>query len=415
MTVTDVTAATPAQSITNENSERWYPYPPTGDLLDSVTTVIGATNSKPWLQGWAGAVSTAWALDHMDELFQEWRRKGRKAAIALGKGEAERLRQVKSDAGTYIHDVMEALILWGTEQRQGLAKHIPLPLLPDHLARAMYDDEPLQDVVDAMTDGFIRFVADFQPEFLATEMQVYNEPLGVAGTLDMIVALNGYGICNGINCNLAGFCPGTGSHAVPARGKTLTVCVDGKTGRSPEGTWKEQLAAYRRMTECRPDRLDDTLHPMPATDCGAVLHLRREYPDGYLLMLVAADDDQAAWERFQAAARIFRERQQVKAKPGRVIRPVGPGGAMPGPRLCDMAGEGYGRALAPLREALGADCELATLADFTAAEVLAIKRVGPKLIATIRTMLAANGLYLRGEELTPVLEAVRETAGPKVA
>ena len=81
-----------------------------------------------------------------------------------------------------------------------------------------------------------------------------------------------------------------------------------------------------------------------------MLHLRPEYPDGYLLMLVAGADDEAAWQRFQRAASIYRERQQVKGKPGKSVRPLRADGTMPGPRLCDLAGEGYGRALAPLSQ-----------------------------------------------------------------
>jgi hypothetical protein len=178
--------------------------------------------------------------------------------------------------------------------------------------------------------------------------------------------------------------------------------VDTKTGKDPAGTWKEQLAAYRRMPECLPDKLDSALHPMPETHCGAVLHLRPEYPDGYLLMLVAGQDDEAAWARFRDAVGIFRDRRKVKAKPGKVIRALRPDGTMPGPRLCDLAAEGYGRALAPLRKALGAGTELADLARFTEAEVLAVKGIGPKLIDTIRVMLADHGLCLAGETLAEV-------------
>ena len=115
-------------------------------------------------------------------------------------------------------------------------------------------------------------------------------------------------------------------------------------------------------------------------------------------MLVAGADDEAAWERFQAAARIYRERQNVKDKPGRSVRALRLDGTMPGPRICDLAGEGYGRALAPLRaRRSGADCELERLAEFTAADVLAVKGVGPKLIDVIKVMLADHGLGLAGE------------------
>jgi len=59
-----VTAATEVRT-TREDDSRFYPYPPTGEQLDSVTTVIGATNSKPWIKKWYGTSSMAWAVDHM--------------------------------------------------------------------------------------------------------------------------------------------------------------------------------------------------------------------------------------------------------------------------------------------------------------------------------------------------------------
>jgi hypothetical protein len=139
------------------------------------------------------------------------------------------------------------------------------------------------------------------------------------------------------------------------------------------------------------------MHPMPETDCGAVLHLRPEYPDGYLLMLVSAREDEAAWGRFLKAVSVYRDRQQVKGKPGTSIRPLRADGTMPGPRLCDLASEGYGRALAPLRMALGAATELEDIARFTEAELLAVKGIGPKLIETTRVMLADHGLSMASE------------------
>lgn len=373
---------------TREDDSRFYPYPPTGEDLDSVTTIIAGTSSKPWIKKWYGSSATAWCVDHLTLLARTLKSKGRKAAIDLGKDEAERLRGIKRDAGTYVHDVQEALIYWAASGAGGA--EIVLPILPEHLIGAMYDDEPLTDVVDFMVDGFIRFVTDFNPVFLATEMQVYNQPLGIAGTLDMIVALDGYGIS-------AGTGPRGADQVIASPGETLVPCVDTKTGRNPEGTWKEQLAAYRRMRECLMPLGE--VRPMPATNCGAVLHLRPEYPDGYLLMLVSAGDDEAAWGRFQKAVSIYRDRQAVKDKPGPVIRPLRADGTMPGPRICDLASEGYGRALSPLAKALGGATELEDLARFTRADLLAITGIGPKLIDVITGMLADHGLHLAGESL----------------
>jgi len=283
-----------------------------------------------------------------------------------------------------VHDVQEALILWAASPGR-TGSDIALPVLPDHLRDAWYDDEPLVDVVDWMVDGFLAFVTHFDPVIEATEMAVYNQPLGIAGTLDMIIVLTGYAIHP------------DGDRLIACRGSVVSVCVDTKTGRNPEGTWKEQLAAYRRMTECLLPMGD--LQPMPRTDAAAVLHLRPSYPDGYLLMMVAGPADDAAWERFEKAASIYRERQSVKGKPGKAIRPLRADGTMPGPRICDLASEGYGRALSPLGKALGAATELEDLARFTVADVLAVKGVGPKLIETIRLMLADHGLSLAGEAI----------------
>jgi hypothetical protein len=394
-------ATDPLAPVTNQHTdERWYPYPPDpAQLFESVTWLISGTNSKPWIAKWHGRVSMEWAVDNLSLLARTLAAKGRDAAVALGKDEADRRRQVKADAGTFLHDVGEALILWATEP-EGTRHHVPYPELPDHLRNAMYDDEPVPVIVEQMADGWVQFVADFNlgpADFLACEMQVYHPDLRMAGTLDTILVLRGYNICGQAPCHLGAFCPGKGSHVVPDPGHDLVICVDFKTGKNPEGTWKEQLAVYRRCPECRPDKTDDRLHPTPATQAGAVLHLRPEYPGGYLLQLVSAGDDEEAWGRFLDSVTVLRGRRECRDKPGTSIRPLRPDGTMPGARLCDLAAEGYGHALAPLRKALGGDCELADLARFTEAEVLAVKGVGPGRLGTIRQMLADHGLSLASD------------------
>ena len=122
-------------------------------------------------------------------------------------------------------------------------------------------------------------------------------------------------------------------------------------------------------------------------------------------MLVAGADDYAAWERFQAAARIYRDRQKVKGKPGKSVRALRPDGTMPGPRICDLAGEGWGRALAPLAKALGSDAELEQVARFTQSELLAVKGIGPKLASDIRGLLIANELAVPEPTLADQLKS----------
>jgi hypothetical protein len=351
--------------------------------------IIGATNSKPRIAKWHGKTSTAFCVDNIDRLATVKVTKGRQAAIDLGKEEAERIRDLKADVGTYVHDVQEALILWAASPGRSGAD-ISIPDIPPHLVNAQYDMGgeqylPVPTVVDFMVSGFLNFVTDLSPRLLATEMPAYNVDEGIAGTVDTILALDGFGIAP------------DGRTPVAAPGHTLTLTVDTKTGKSPEGTWKEQLAAYRRMTECLPNPLAG-LRPMPRTDAGAVLHLRPEYPGGYLLMLVAGDEDEDAWQDFRDAARVFTNRNARKNKPGIVIRPLRPDGTMTGLRLCDMFAEGWGRALSPLTKALGPETELAEIAEtFTAAELRTIRGVGPKLVGLTRDMLAAHGLHLADE------------------
>lgn len=397
------TATDPLAAVTDRSTdERWYPYPPTMEQFESVTYLIGATESKAYLRRWHGKTAAGWCVDNLDLLAKVLATEGRDAAIALGMGEADRIRDLKADVGTYLHDVGERLILWAREPKE-TGHLIAYPPLPDHLVTAIYnnggEEIPVPQVADMMADGWVQFVTDFglgREDFLACEMPVYHPGLKIAGTVDTIVRLHGYGICGrpGAHCHLGAFCPGTGTHLVAQPGNTLTLLVDFKTGKNPAGTWKEQIAAYSQCPECRPDKTDDRVQPMPHIDAGAVLHLRPEYPGGYLLMLVSTEDENEAWERFLGSMDLLRGRRECRDKPGTSVRALREDGTMPGPRLCDLAAEGYGNSLAPLREALGAACELEDLAAFTATELLAVKGIGGKRLDTIRQMLADHGLSL---------------------
>ena len=149
-------ALAPERVTDKDTGERFYPYPPTGEPLDSVTTLISGTNSKPWIKTWYANSSTAWCVDNLariawvkrmegqkaaaalgadatrGEIARARSAAGRKAAIDLGKDAAERLRGIKRDAGTYVHDVQEALIMWAVSPGRTGA-YVDIPPLPDHL------------------------------------------------------------------------------------------------------------------------------------------------------------------------------------------------------------------------------------------------------------------------------------------
>ena len=106
--------------------------------------------------------------------------------------------------------------------------------------------------------------------------------------------------------------------------------------------------------------------------------------------------------RFQRALELYEGRKAAKKKPGKVCYPLRADGTIPQPRIADLDGEGYGRAISPLVKAGIGDLE--QLAAMTAGQLLAVKGIGGKTVDGIRVMLADHGLCLVGE--APVLAEV---------
>jgi len=367
----------PATATTLADGSRTYTYPPTGEQFPSVTTILGATEGKPWLAPWSARIAAEYAVDNLDALAELAAREGRDAAVDLAKKQAAQIRDRKRDTGGYVHDVVEALVMWAYSP-DGHGSDITLPVLPEHLQGEFYDDDPLEDVADWMVEGFLNWVSDFGPQFLAAEMTVFHPGLRVAGTLDSIVDLPGLAV-------------GRSGRLIPGPG--VRPCVDVKTGKYLSVTWPEQLSIYRRSPECLMPLGE--LRPMLRTDCGAVLHLRPEHPRCYRFMLISGADDAAAWNRFRRAVEIFEGRSAARAKPGKVCYPLRADGTIQQPRIADLDGEGYGRALSPLVKAGISDLE--QLAAMDAGDVLKIKNIAGKTLNIIRVMLADHGLHLKGE------------------
>lgn len=371
----------PVAADTKTDGSRTYLYPPTGEHFPSVTTVLSATEGKPWLTGWSAGIAAEYAVDNLAALARVKRTEGRGEAVKLAKKQSELIRDRKRDTGGYVHDVAEALVLWQASP-EGRGTDLSLPLLPDHLQGADYDGMPVEDVAGWMIEGYLNWVSDYNPEFLAAEMTVYNAALRVAGTLDEIVRLSGLGV---------------GPAGRFVRGPGLDCCVDLKTGRYLDATVPEQIALYRRMREARMPMGD--LVPMPPTKCGAVLHLRPPwepgYARGYRFMLISGTDDAAAWDRAQRAIDLYAGRKAAKGKPGKVCYPLRADGTIPQPRIADLDGEGYGRVLSPLLKAGYEDLE--QVAAASAGQLLQTKGIKDKTLDGVRVMLADHGLHLAGE------------------
>lgn len=326
----------------------------TGERYDSVTSIISATTSKPWLAGWSAKLAATFAVDKIELVQATLAEAGRDAAIDLIKGVAKRHREHKADTGSYVHSVVEALLL----DVGGV------PSVPDELLGHDYEGEPLtQELVDSIVDGFINFMVDFEPNVWMAEATVADPDTHVAGTLDIGATFRVFG----------------------------DRVVDVKTGSNIEPSWRIQLARYRRMPVVwlpNGQRAD-----MPPTDGSAMLHLRREYERGYKLRLWDEDDEEFGLFGLMRVLALWNRAAVVK--PGRVVYPPLEDGSQPPMLLEDVDTEGIGRCRAALAAAGVRD--VADLAALTVDELLAIAGVGESSVHAVIAALAEHQLTVTGD------------------
>ena len=150
---------TPVLSKQVRGKGRHYEHPITGELLPSVTNVIGALN-KPALPRWAAKVvaEQAWALRGSLENLDE------AEAIDLLKGSPWRSSTRAADRGTSIHERLEQLTL-GREPKG-----------------------PLTGEALEFSKGIDAFLADHSVEPWHTEVTVFGN--GYAGTADFLGRLD---------------------------------------------------------------------------------------------------------------------------------------------------------------------------------------------------------------------------------
>lgn len=233
-------------------SQGWYRVPGTDIKLRRVTTILNGGYPKPELMFWAANLTAADAFATLPRLVSASLRPAEKeeAYDWLRKGHI-RKKEERGDLGTAAHTLVESHVL-GT----------PLP-------EELLSDEEMAPYLD----NFLRFVAEWEVEFEASEMTVGNFAHGYAGKLDYL------------------FRSRLIAAALKVAPNTLFL-GDTKTGGEldEKGVYPEaglQMSAYRRA-EVGWLR-DGTQIPMPSIhDVGIVLHLR---PEGYRPMPLKCGDD----------------------------------------------------------------------------------------------------------------------------
>jgi hypothetical protein len=377
VTATLLEPSAPVRSY-DSYGDRFYEFPPTGELWPSFSTVKDSTWYKPWIARWQTRVATRYMLEHASRLYRLVRQGKWDEAFEEVYRESERIWEIKAALGSYVHAVIEAMIL-----REGLPKavrdSILIPELPPELRGKLYDDEPIEGIAKAMIQGFEKFCAIWKPKFLAAEMAVYLTDYKVAGTLDFICVIENAKIVKSKRPGPYGI----RYVLVHAPGHRVILCGDAKTGRDPGECVVEQLATYRRGKLCDVGR--GVLEPMLHTDAGVVLHLRPEFEDGFELILIAKEDDAEGWNTFRDSLSVYLDRSRRRSKPGTILRPAPKDGTEPPVYVSDLHGEGYGAVPTVLRKA-----GIKTLDDLAALDEkgwLALFGIGKKRVPVIRKIL----------------------------
>ena len=128
-----------------------------GKLYRRVTSMLGGGIPKPALVGWGIKSVANYAWDNIEA----WSKLSKTDAIKLLKGSPYSQRDDAAARGTAVHKTLEALI-----------GNTPMP-------QDLTEDE--QACADAAAD----FLADRDSQHLGTEITVFNDSIGYAGTLDL--------------------------------------------------------------------------------------------------------------------------------------------------------------------------------------------------------------------------------------
>ena len=218
----------PVNSIKRGGS-RFYVDPVTQDKLPSVTSIQNAL-AKPALQFWSAKKVAEAAVDEFGTLAQMVGQGNKSGAIDYLKRAPQRSSGPTAELGSAVHDLCDR-IAKGEDIKRVHPEHEPFIL------------------------QFKNFLRDFDVEFYESEVTVWSDTYGFAGTVDAI-------------CRI----------------EDEVVILDYKTGAS--GVWADvaiQLNAYANA-DCILDG-DGSRRDLPEIEAAAVLHLRPEHAQLYPVRL----------------------------------------------------------------------------------------------------------------------------------
>jgi hypothetical protein len=226
-----------------------------GKVFDSVTTILGGSVPKPALQGWAARMVAQWCADNLEQ-FTKLCDEDPADAVQIAKGAPYKSTNRAAVRGSHLHAAAEAH-----------AKGEELPEVPKN--------------AEGMVRSFLRFIDEYQPEPILTEVKVFNLTYDYAGTLDAIVTIDF----------------DEGDEQFPEGGKR-NILLDYKTGKGVYPETALQLAAYRYAEFYLDD--DGKKLKLPHIDGCAVVHVR---PRSYAYHPLTADEE--IFKFFRACRKVF--------------------------------------------------------------------------------------------------------------
>lgn len=241
----------PKIRTTYKGGARYYIHPDTGETVPGVTSIIGML-PKPFLQYWA-AKEVATAAVTQYHLIGQMLEHGPEGAIDYLKGTPGRTTKEAANRGTAAHSLFEAIEL-GEDVSYATGE------------------------IAEYGERFRAILQQLQPTGYATEVTVWSERYGYAGSADAIWEIGGE-----------------------------YVIVDHKTSKSIYPEVALQLSAYAHA-DYAIDKVGNRL-PLPKITRGLALHYPRE--GGWAIYEVPIGDE--VFETFRALQVVFEwHRQESK-------------------------------------------------------------------------------------------------------
>lgn len=224
-----------------------------GQKIPGVTSILSAGIPKPALVGWGIRSVAEYAINRWDDLDKI----GPADRLKELKGSPYAERDAAANRGTEVHALAEQLV-------NGIEVDVP-------------------DALAGHVESYVKFLDDWAPVPVLTEVTVVNYTIGYAGTLDSVLDMAGQ-----------------------------RWLADVKTSKGVYGETALQCAAYARA-EFYVDT-DGTERPMIDVDRIACIHVRA---DGYDLRPLVFDD--SVFLNFRYAAAVARATNDIKSYVGEAL------------------------------------------------------------------------------------------------